>query len=119
MPKCRKYRCCHVISDSYGSHLSQISLWPRYFGQLQTVVMLSSSKHDFCQGHSEICHSYGIAATTGSTLTALLKLVCKDVLELAAVDEAALDVAGGVGEAHGVAAQGLDSAVDGFGGPVA
>ena len=52
-------------------------------------------------------------------LMALLRLVCKDVFELAAVDEASLDVAGGVGEAHGVAAQGLDSAVDGFGGSVA
>ena len=92
---------------------------PRYFGQLQTVVMLSGSGHDFRQGRSGIRHSYGIAATTGSTLTALLKLVCKDVLELAAVDAASLDVAGGVGEAHGVAAQGLEPAVDGFGGSVA
>lgn len=50
---------------------------------------------------------------------ALLRLVCKDVFELAAVDEASLDVAGGVGEAHGVAAQGLEPAVDGFGGSVA
>ncbi|WP_129966932.1 hypothetical protein, partial [Bifidobacterium pseudolongum] len=46
-----------------------------------------------------------------STLSALLRLVCKDVFELAAVDEASLDVAGGVGEAHGVAAQGLEPAV--------
>ena len=52
-------------------------------------------------------------------LGALLRLVCKDVFELAAVDEASLDVAGGVGEAHGVAAQGLEPAVDGFGGSVA
>ena len=36
------------------------------------------------------------------TLVALLRLVCKDVFELAAVDEASLDVAGGVGEAHGL-----------------
>ena len=50
---------------------------------------------------------------------ALLRLVCKDVFELAAVDEASLDVAGGVGEAHGVAAQGLEPAVDSFGGSVA
>ena len=57
MPKCRKYRCCHVISDSYGSYLSQISLWPRDFGQLQTVVMLSDSGHDFRQGHSGIRHA--------------------------------------------------------------
>ena len=54
-----------------------------------------------------------------NSLMALLRLVCKDVFELAAVDEASLDVAGGVGEAHGVAAQGLEPAVDGFGGSVA
>ena len=54
-----------------------------------------------------------------SPLLALLRLVCKDVFELAAVDEASLDVAGGVGEARGVAAQGLEPADDGFGGSVA
>lgn len=35
------------------------------------------------------------------------------------MDEASLDVVGDVGEAHGVASQDLDPAVDGFGGPVA
>lgn len=58
-------------------------------------------------------------APQGDAFEALLRLVCKDVFELAAVDEASLDVAGGVGEAHGVAAQGLEPAVDGFGGSVA
>lgn len=32
---------------------------------------------------------------------ALLKLVCKDIFELVGVDEASLDVAGGVGKSHG------------------
>ncbi len=49
-------------------------------------------------------------------IAALLRLVCKDVFELAAVDEASLDVDGGVGEAHGVAAPGREPAVDGCGG---
>jgi len=37
--------------------MSQISMLPRYFGQLQTVVMLSSSKHDFRQRRSGIRHA--------------------------------------------------------------
>lgn len=43
---------------------------------------------------------------------ALLKLVRKDVFELAAVDKTSLDVAGGVGKAHDVAAKDLDPTVD-------
>ena len=37
--------------------MSQISMLPRYFGQLQTVVMLSGSGHDFRQGRSGIRHA--------------------------------------------------------------
>lgn len=65
MPKCRKYRCHHVISDSYRSYLSQISLSPRDFGQLQTVVMLSGSGHDFRQGYPGIRHAAAQNAAMG------------------------------------------------------
>lgn len=49
---------------------------------------------------------------------ALPFLVCKDVFDSSGVDEASLAVVFEVVESHGDAAQGLESAVDGFGGSV-
>ena len=52
------------------------------------------------------------------SLWALPFLVCKDVFDSSGVDEASLAVVFEVVESHGDAAQGLESAVDGFGGSV-
>ncbi|PKU93115.1 hypothetical protein CQR56_1804, partial [Bifidobacterium pseudolongum subsp. globosum] len=49
---------------------------------------------------------------------ALPFLVCKDVFDSSGVDKASLAVVFEVVESHGDAAQGLEAAVDGFGGPV-
>ena len=51
-------------------------------------------------------------------LLALPFLVCKDVFDSSGVDKASLAVVFEVVESHGDAAQGLEAAVDGFGGPV-
>lgn len=52
------------------------------------------------------------------SLWALPFLVCKDVFDSSGVDEASLAVVFEVVESHGDAAQGLEAAVDGFGGSV-
>ena len=44
--------------------------------------------------------------------------MCKDVFDSSGVDKASLAVVFEVVESHGDAAQGLEAAVDGFGGPV-
>lgn len=42
------------FSDSYEAYLSEKSVPPRDFGQLQTVVMLSGPRYDFRQGWPEV-----------------------------------------------------------------
>ena len=53
---CLKYQCPSVFSDSYEAYLSEKSVPPRDFGQLQTVVMFSGPGYDFRQGSPEVRH---------------------------------------------------------------